>query len=86
MFAKVDFRRTFGKKEMKTNELYTLMTSDLGFNLSVSDLKNLNRFLQSRQAQEEEDDVEFLGKDEDLVDLVFLKSCLPKGDEGESAE
>jgi len=48
MFAKVDFRRTFGKREIKTNELYTIMTSDLGFNLSVSDLKNLNRFLQSR--------------------------------------
>ena len=84
MFAKIDFRRTFGKKEMKVNELYTIMTSDLGFSLSVSDLKNLNRFLQNRQAREEQDDVEFLGKDEDTVDLVFLKSCLPKGDENEA--
>ena len=48
MFAKVDFRSTFGKKQMKLNVIYNIMTGELGFNLSVVDLKSLNRFLQSR--------------------------------------
>lgn len=45
MFAKVDFKSTFGKKEMKLNAVYNIMTGELGFKLSIADLKNLNRFL-----------------------------------------
>lgn len=48
MFAKVDFKSTFGRKQMKLNAVYNIMTGELGFQLSVADLKNLNRFLQSR--------------------------------------
>lgn len=57
---------------MKLNKLYTLLTSELGLPLSLSDLKNLNRFLMSRQAQGQDEDLEFMSRDEAVIDLPFL--------------
>ena len=73
LLGKIDFDSTFRRQpEMKLNKLYTLLTSELGLPLSLSDLKNLNRFLMSRQAQGQDEDLEFMSRDESVVDLPFL--------------
>lgn len=73
LLGKIDFDSTFRRQpEMKLNKLYTLLTSELGLPLSLSDLKNLNRFLMSRQAQGQDEDLEFMSRDESMVDLPFL--------------
>ena len=46
MFSNINFKMSFGTNMTpKINQLYTIMTSDLGLKLAVSDLKSLNRFL-----------------------------------------
>ena len=45
--------------------------------VQVSDLRTLNQYLLNKQNE----DVEFLGKDENVIDLVFLKSLLGGNDD-----
>ena len=59
--------------------MYQVLTGDLGMDLTVGDLKNLNRYLLSLQADNKDDqDAEFLDQDESTVDLAFLRTLLPK--------
>ena len=61
---------------MKLGPLHALLTSELGVAITPTDLKNLNRFLLSRQSQDQDEDLEFMDKDEDVLDLQFLQSLL----------
>ena len=72
MFSKINFKASFPKPEMKINELYNILSGELQVPLTVSDLKNLNKYLLNKSNE----DVEFLGKDENVVDMEFLKSLL----------
>ena len=60
---------------MKINEVYNILAKELQVPIQVSDLKNLNGYLLNKQNE----DVEFLGKDENIIDLPFLKSMLGGG-------
>ena len=73
LLRKVDFGLAFGRQnEIKISKLYTVLTSDLGVGVTLGDLKNLNQFLINRQAQELDEDLEFMSRDESIVDLPFL--------------
>ena len=62
---------------MKINEVYSILTGELQVPIQVTDLRNLNEYLLNKQNE----DVEFLGKDENIIDLVFLKSLLGGNDD-----
>lgn len=62
---------------MKINEVYNILSGELQVAVQVSDLRTLNQYLLNKQNE----DVEFLGKDENVIDLVFLKSLLGGNDD-----
>lgn len=62
---------------MKINEVYNILSGELQVPIQVSDLRNLNQYLLNKQNE----DVEFLGKDENIIDLAFLKSLLGGNDD-----
>ena len=59
---------------MKLGPLHALLTSELGVAITPTDLKNLNRWLQERQAEGQDEDLLLLDQDEDVLDLQFLQS------------
>ena len=74
MFGSVNFQQVFGTAKMiKLNQMYNILTSKLGWNLLVADLKALNSHIQSTEAG----DVEFLDQDESIINLPSLQKCLP---------
>ena len=70
-FGKINFGTAFnGRREIKLGNLYQIITSDLGVDLGIEDLKDLQRYLKRQDSQDA--DVEFMDRDESLVDLQFL--------------
>ena len=63
--------------------MYKVLTGDLGVSVDIGDLKNLNRFLQSRQGGDE-DDADYMDRDESVIDISFLKSMMPKNSSGDA--
>ena len=59
---------------MKVGALHALLSSELGVAITPTDLKNLNRWLQERQAEGQDEDLLLLDQDEDVLDLQFLQS------------
>jgi len=82
MLSRVDFQINFiGKDQVKLNNLYQTLTGDLGLEVTVGELKALNKYLIGKQADlagAEEHDAQFLDQDESMVDLAFLQKVLPK--------
>ena len=82
MLSRVDFQINFiGKDQVKLNNLYQTLTGDLGLEVTVGELKALNKYLIGKQADlagAEEHDAQFLDQDESVVDLAFLQKVLPK--------
>ncbi len=87
IFQKFSIKQVLGQeREIKVAKLYNILTSELGITITVADLKELSRYLHSKQSSDE--NFEFLGKDEQSIDLHFLESLLPSRakDEGQSAQ
>ena len=75
--------KNFGlKKELKLNDFYNTLTGDLGVDLNIKDIKSLNKYLQNKQA--DNSDIELLEKDQNKIDLVFLKQILQQDESKKS--
>lgn len=48
LLGKINLEATFQKKRVKINEMYRVLTGDMGVPIEITDLKNLNNFLQNR--------------------------------------
>ncbi len=75
--AKLDLMRMINKKEMKVSALYTYLTSTLGVQMTISELKSLNVFLMAKKNEDKDEDVDFMNVDESVMDLQLLAQQLP---------
>jgi len=76
IFSKFNLKKVLGPKSLiKVNNLYRILTSELGITVTVADLKELAKYLHNKQSGDE--NFEFMDKDESLVDLDFLQSLMP---------
>lgn len=82
ILGKINLDTTFRKKHVKINEMYKMLTGDLGVSIEIADLKNLNRFLQNRQSADD-DDANYMDRDETVIDLGYLKTMIPKTSKGD---
>jgi hypothetical protein len=82
ILGKINLDTTFRKKHVKINEMYKMLTGDLGVSIEIADLKNLNRFLQNRQSADD-DDANYMDRDETVIDIGYLKTMIPKTSKGD---
>lgn len=51
MLSKINLDAIFSKKPVKVNDMYKVLTGDLGVRIEIADLKALNRFLINKQLE-----------------------------------
>ena len=54
MLSKINLDAIFSKKPVKVNDMYKVLTGDLGVRIEIADLKALNRFLINKQLELED--------------------------------
>ena len=45
---------------MKVNKVFQVLTGDLGVDISIPELKSLNKYLQAKQLETQDQDAQFL--------------------------